>query len=254
MPNEYFDSTLTGAEIEQALTAVHGLISPSNNGKVLCVENGTLTAKSAADLSDITLEPLSVTANGDYTPSGSVDGYSSVHVAVSGSVLTTKSITQNGTYNASQDDADGYSSVVVNVSGGGGGAVVQPLSVTQNGTYTPPSGVDGYAPVTVNVSGGGGGLTKIMTQGQVSTTSNYATAYFDSGIDPSSYDFIMVDLFKGGSMIGTSAVPINQALPITFYIYGDITYTMLLSADSISCTRYSGSYYNLYVDVYGLNR
>ena len=36
-------------------------------------------------------------------------------------VLTTKSITANGTYNASSDSADGYSSVTVNVSGGGGG-------------------------------------------------------------------------------------------------------------------------------------
>ena len=34
-------------------------------------------------------------------------------------VLTTKSITQNGTYNASADNADGYSQVTVNVSGGG---------------------------------------------------------------------------------------------------------------------------------------
>ena len=34
--------------------------------------------------------------------------------------LITKNITQNGTYNASSDSADGYSSVTVNVSGGGG--------------------------------------------------------------------------------------------------------------------------------------
>ena len=33
--------------------------------------------------------------------------------------LVTKSITENGTYNASSDNADGYSSVTVNVSGGG---------------------------------------------------------------------------------------------------------------------------------------
>lgn len=33
--------------------------------------------------------------------------------------LITKNITANGTYNASSDDADGYSSVTVNVSGGG---------------------------------------------------------------------------------------------------------------------------------------
>ena len=40
---------------------------------------------------------------------------------VSGSatkVLTTKTVTANGTYNASSDNADGYSSVTVNVSGG----------------------------------------------------------------------------------------------------------------------------------------
>lgn len=39
-----------------------------------------------------------------------------------GSTLTTKNITSNGTYNASSDNADGYSSVTVNVSGGGSGS------------------------------------------------------------------------------------------------------------------------------------
>ena len=37
-----------------------------------------------------------------------------------GGTLITKTITQNGTYNASDDNADGYSQVTVNVSGGGG--------------------------------------------------------------------------------------------------------------------------------------
>ena len=36
-----------------------------------------------------------------------------------GSTLITKTITENGTYNASSDNADGYSQVTVNVSGGG---------------------------------------------------------------------------------------------------------------------------------------
>ncbi len=35
------------------------------------------------------------------------------------SVIVSKTITQNGTYNASADSADGYNPVVVNVSGGG---------------------------------------------------------------------------------------------------------------------------------------
>lgn len=36
------------------------------------------------------------------------------------SVIVSKTITQNGTYNASADSADGYNPVIVNVSGGGG--------------------------------------------------------------------------------------------------------------------------------------
>lgn len=40
-----------------------------------------------------------------------------------GSTLIEKSITANGTYSAEDDNADGYSEVTVNVSGGGGGGV-----------------------------------------------------------------------------------------------------------------------------------
>lgn len=46
-------------------------------------------------------------------------------------VLGTKSITANGTYNASSDGYDGYSQVTVNVSGGGSGTDLR------SGTYTP---------------------------------------------------------------------------------------------------------------------
>lgn len=58
-----------------------------------------------------------------------------------GSTLITKSITQNGTYNASSDNADGYSQVVVNVSGGGGssgvyvGTTSPDSSLGNNGDY-----------------------------------------------------------------------------------------------------------------------
>lgn len=43
--------------------------------------------------------------------------------------LITKNITQNGTYNASSDSADGYSQVTVNVSGGGGGGLTRSYTV-----------------------------------------------------------------------------------------------------------------------------
>ena len=60
---------------------------------------------------------INITENGTYD----VTDYASADVAVPGQTLGTKSITANGTYNASSDSLDGYSSVTVNVSGGGGG-------------------------------------------------------------------------------------------------------------------------------------
>lgn len=39
--------------------------------------------------------------------------------------------------------------------GGGVDPVIEPLEVSENGTYTTPNGVDGYSPVIVNVTGGG---------------------------------------------------------------------------------------------------
>lgn len=72
-------------------------------------------------------EPLSVSQNGTYTaPTGKA--YTPVTVSVSGSAtLIAKSITANGTYNASSDSADGYSQVTVNVSSGGSGSMHDPI-------------------------------------------------------------------------------------------------------------------------------
>ena len=62
---------------------------------------------------DVTVVPLSVTENGTYSEEGKA--YSPVQVSIPDPVLKTKNITDNGTYNASADNADGYSSVDVNV-------------------------------------------------------------------------------------------------------------------------------------------
>ena len=122
------------------------------------------------------INPLSITANGTYTATGNVDGYSPVTVAVEPD-LEDITITQNGNYKSSQHDGyddvivnvapdledititqngtyisqnkDGYNEVTVNVSGGGN---LETLTVTANGTYTPTSPVDGYDEVIVNVS------------------------------------------------------------------------------------------------------
>lgn len=58
-----------------------------------------------------------INQNGNYSATDDeADGYSDVKVNVQ-PTLTTKSITANGTYNASSDEADGYSSVNVSVPG-----------------------------------------------------------------------------------------------------------------------------------------
>lgn len=87
-------------------------------------ENGVVTINEAisVDSDDVVhiqslepiLEALSVSENGLYLPPEGNAGFSQVDVEVP---LTTKSITENGTYNASDDSAAGYSSVTVSVSG-----------------------------------------------------------------------------------------------------------------------------------------
>lgn len=85
-------------------------------------ENGTYDASddSADGYSSVTVDvpptpkdDLNVTQNGEYNPTtGRAFGKVTVDVQPD---LTTKSITANGTYNASADNADGYSQVSVNV-------------------------------------------------------------------------------------------------------------------------------------------
>ena len=66
--------------------------------------------KAGEGTSPVTIEQLNVTENGTYSETGKA--YSPVTVEVP---LGTKSITTNGTFNASADDLAGYSSVNVNV-------------------------------------------------------------------------------------------------------------------------------------------
>ena len=71
--------------------------------------------KAGEGTSPVTIEQLNATENGTYSEEGKA--YSPVIVEVPAPTLITKSITANGTYTASADNADGYSSVTVAVEG-----------------------------------------------------------------------------------------------------------------------------------------
>lgn len=111
-------------------------VTPSVTNTAGYISGGTKTGTGVSvNVTELESGTKSITANGTGI---SVSGYSAVDVAVPSSspTLITKSITANGTYNAQDDSADGYSSVTVNVSGGGGSGLVY-----ETGTYTPASDI-----------------------------------------------------------------------------------------------------------------
>lgn len=94
---------------------------------------------------------------------GSSDTYTPAEMAVAigqiASTLVAKTITQNGTYNPADDDADGYSSVTVNIPGA---PVLVQKTIAAKGVYDPADdNADGYSLVTVTA---GGDRTSIVTE------------------------------------------------------------------------------------------
>lgn len=86
---------------------------------------------------------------------GSSDTYTPAEMAAAigqiASTLIAKTITQNGTYNPADDNADGYSSVTVNIPGA---PVLVQKTIAAKGIYDPADdNADGYSLVTVTAGG-----------------------------------------------------------------------------------------------------
>ena len=80
---------------------------------------GTIRTITALDISDTTAVASDVAQGKYFYTAQGVKTAGAASGGGSSPTLVTKTITVNGTYNASSDNADGYSSVTVNVSGGG---------------------------------------------------------------------------------------------------------------------------------------
>jgi hypothetical protein len=110
--------------------------------------------------------------------------------------LGTKTITQNGTYSASSDSLDGFSSVTVNCSGGTPTLQTKSVSYTpttsaQSAQVTADSGYDGLD--AVNVSVGAIPSEYIVPTGTKSITAN------GTGIDVKAYEKVDVAVPTGSS-------------------------------------------------------
>lgn len=95
-----------------------------------------------------TLQSKTADSNGTYTADSDYDGLSQVTVALP---LGIKNITENGIYNSEDESTPlrGFNQVRVNVQ-----PTLETKTINANGTYTPRAGVDGFSSVVVNVSGG----------------------------------------------------------------------------------------------------
>lgn len=171
---------------------------------------GTIRTITAVDISDTTAIASDVasgkyfyTANGTKTL-GTGSGSSSP-------TLVTKEITSNGTYTASNDSADGYSSVTVNVPSSG----ITPtgsINITTNGTHD----VTNYASAVVNVSGGGS--TPSATKHTIHFDFSDET---DTDIDVYYDDALLATMIQDYTPVtyGQKTVTLAQLDGVTWYSY-----------------------------------
>ena len=140
-------------DVKQKAYAKVAVPEPSGNIKI--TENGFHIIKQYS-IAEVAVYPTliakTISANGTYNASDdNAYGYGSVSVNIPDKKLGTKTINANGDYNATDDSLDGYSNVSVSVPE----KTLTTKTITANGTYNATDdNADGYSQVTVATSGG----------------------------------------------------------------------------------------------------
>lgn len=137
-----------GGKIVHITGAVNETITADSGGGDI----DALSATVLLDLSDDTVDAAHLISG--YTAHNSMGQQITGTASPGTAVLGEKTITANGTYNASSDSLDGYSSVVVNVPTGTTPTGTKTISITSNGTTTEDVTNYASAEIAVNVPTG----------------------------------------------------------------------------------------------------
>ena len=207
-----FDSSTSSAQ--ENTGSMHGIIGYN--------ESDTSNIHATYSNGVLTIDTVSNSTSGKWR-SGQVYNYELSTIGSGGGssspTLVTKEIISNGTYTASNDSADGYSSVTVNVPSSG----ITPtgsINITTNGTHD----VTNYASAVVNVSGGGGSSAtqhsiyfEFIDSTNVTVPIYYDDSSFSSVITtskPSTYNNKQVTLAQldGTTWYSPKPIPLNTQL------------------------------------------
>lgn len=194
-----------GAEIRQPIVDALNKIntgslpstSASDAGKLLYVnEHGNWVAGNEQYI-PMPTGAINIDQNGTYDVTNKASAV--VSVPGSSSTLIQKTINQNGTYNPVDDNADGYSQVVVNVSGGSAEPFVESQATTYINTGVNGNTVYGikfeFTPITISGSYQWylGAANNNLTIASMSTSDGITKGFIRCG----NVDFGIITLKKG---------------------------------------------------------
>ena len=109
-----------------------------------------------------------------------------------------------------------------------------------------------YGNVNIGSGGGGASAEAVLDNGQISTTSAYATASFS---DISGYEYVLVrfrDSVGGTDYTDYKYIEVSSiggGMSFTCTLHRSIT--CYLTTTTIEPTNYTGSYYDIYADIVG---